>query len=113
MTGQLAWGILILAVVVATMFTSTAGSPSVIGHNSILNQEGHGQYNSPTPPSCLNVLSYNEDTDFNRTVVVEPRQELCGVPVGVWCFPVSIRPDHLRSVPTGQCEDKGPNVTVE
>lgn len=34
--GGLLWRVFIFAVVVATMFTSTACSPSVIGHNSIL-----------------------------------------------------------------------------
>lgn len=32
---------------------------------------------------------------LNRTVIVEPGQELGGVPVGIWCFPVPIRPDQI------------------
>lgn len=31
-------------------------------------------------------------------VVVEPGQEVGGVPVGAEGFPVSVRPDHVRSV---------------
>lgn len=37
---------------------------------------------------------------FDRAVVVEPGQEMGGVPVGVRCFPVPVRPDQSRSVPT-------------
>lgn len=33
---QLAWSVLVLTIIVATVFTGTAGSPSVIGHNGIL-----------------------------------------------------------------------------
>lgn len=38
MFGQLAWSILVFTVIVATMFTGAASSPSVVGHNSILKQ---------------------------------------------------------------------------
>lgn len=42
--GQLAWSIFVFTIIVATMFTRTASSPSVIGHNSILKQGRSNKY---------------------------------------------------------------------
>ena len=35
-------------------------------------------------------------------VIVQPGQEVSGLPVGVWGLPVSIRPDHIRFVCVNQ-----------
>lgn len=31
----------------------------------------------------------------NLPLIVQPGKELCRIPVGIWCFPLSIRPNHF------------------
>lgn len=111
---QLAWSIFVLTVIVATVFTRTASSPSVIGHYCILIQGRSGKclqpYGKKGTAECLDLT--RKHTDFDRAVIVEPGQELGGVPVGVRCLPVPIGPDHLRSVPAKQEEDRDLNILM-
>lgn len=58
------------------------------------------------------LLPSSEDTYPDGAVVVKPGQELSGVPVGIRCFPVPIRPDDLRFVPGRQQEVKGSEILV-
>lgn len=63
---------------------------------------------------CLKKKKVIEPLPYlDRAVVVEPGQELGGIPVGVRCFPVSIRPDQLRSVPAISQPGQRSNIPSE
>lgn len=99
MLWQLAWGVLVLAVVVAAVFAGTASPPPVIGHHGVLGLGGgEVMINAPCSSHSTHLL-HRIETYFYRAVIVEPGQELGGVPVAVWRLPVSIGPDKLRSIP--------------
>ena len=82
-------------VIVASMFAVAALTPPVIGNHHILKKHTgcYVQMKTANKHDKWNTLFH-----LDWTVVVEPGQELGGVPVGIWCIPVPIRPDQIGFV---------------